>query len=133
MDAQLREQVRQRAKLRCEYCHLPTRFAYRPFHIDHIVPEKHGGLTTPGNLALACNSCNLRKGTNLSGIDSATGGIVELFHPRKDRWADQFRYEQGVLLGRTPVGRATIGVLGINEPHLVDLRLSLMDEGVSFD
>jgi hypothetical protein len=33
------------------------------------------------------------------------------------------------LVGRTPVGRATIAVLDINNPRRVELRQLLMDEG----
>jgi len=51
-----------------------------------VVPRQHGGTDDPGNLALACHRCNLRKGPNLTGIDPITGEIVPLFDPRRDRW-----------------------------------------------
>lgn len=34
----------------------------RPWHTDHRIPQSRGGATNPGNLTLACNSCNSRKG-----------------------------------------------------------------------
>jgi hypothetical protein len=52
MDASLVNRVRERARHRCEYCHLPAEFSSIPFEIDHIVAEQHGGVTAPGNLAL---------------------------------------------------------------------------------
>lgn len=32
-------------------------------HIDHVVPVQRGGTNDPSNLAVACSSCNLRKGS----------------------------------------------------------------------
>ena len=57
-----------RADSRCEYCGMPQQFDDLTFEIDHVVAEQHGGKTTPANLALACFSCNRRKGSNLGGI-----------------------------------------------------------------
>lgn len=54
MDAELRQLVWQRASSRCEYCHVPADVALLPFQIDHIIAEKHGGLTVADNLALSC-------------------------------------------------------------------------------
>ena len=55
MDAALRSLVRQRAGNRCEYCgirqeHVP----FAVFHIEHVIPKKHGGNDDPSNLAFAC-------------------------------------------------------------------------------
>lgn len=33
-----------------------------PFHIDHVTPVAMGGSDKPGNLCVACKSCNLSKG-----------------------------------------------------------------------
>jgi len=46
MDSAVRALVWQRAGSCCEYCRLAQRDTpFRTFHIDHIVPRKHGGLT----------------------------------------------------------------------------------------
>jgi 5-methylcytosine-specific restriction endonuclease McrA len=74
------EAVRQRARNRCEYCRIPQVAFRRGFHIEHIVARQHGGSTSLDNLALACWTCNLKKGPNLSGIDPATGIVTALFH-----------------------------------------------------
>ena len=90
MDARLKAEVRQRAGARCEYCWFPEAFAELRFQVDHIIPQQHGGPTTSANLAWSCLRCNKHKGPNLSGIDSVTGHMVRLFHPRRDRWAEHF-------------------------------------------
>ncbi len=52
------------------------------FHIEHILPRKHGGTDKPRALAWSCHHCNLAKSSNLSGRDSAdeyyVGKEVEL-------------------------------------------------------
>jgi hypothetical protein len=130
MDEALANLVRQRAGGKCEYCQLPQEFSSTPFQIDHIIAEQHGGKSVVGNLALACFACNHHKGPNLGGIDPKRGKKVWLFNPRRHKWQRHFRWDGPVLVGRTPVGRATMGVLAINLPHRVAQRAALLDEGV---
>ena len=101
-----------------------------PFHVDHIVPLQHGGETSVANLALACFHCNLHKGPNVAGLDPQTGSLARLFHPRQDHWAEHFAWSGAGLDGLTPVGRATISVLAINEPLYLAVRAALIEEGV---
>jgi hypothetical protein len=129
MQRELVQFVHQRAAFRCEYCHFPQRFAGLNFQIDHVIPEKHGGVTVADNLALSCYYCNSYKGPNLSGIDRLTQEIVVLFNPRHDIWSDHFEWEGPVLTGRTPCGRATIEVLRMNDPAAVALRRLLIRAG----
>jgi HNH endonuclease len=131
------EAVRQRAGNRCEYCRLPQSAFRRPFHIEHIVARQHGGSTQLDNLALAVWNCNLKKGPNLSGIDPVTGRVTELFHPRRDEWDEHFSPVIGFLIplgvairGLTPVGRATVQVLGLNDEMRQMLRHELWIEGI---
>ncbi len=109
---------------------MPEEFDRPAFEIEHIVARQHRGATVAGNLALACFSCNKKKGPNLSGIDSVTGKPVPLFHPRRHKWSRHFRWRGALLAGRTAIGRATTDVLGINQPLRVRLRQELIDEGV---
>jgi hypothetical protein len=91
MDAAKREFVRHRANGRCEYCGLPQHAApYFKFHIEHIQARQHQGGDDPSNLALACPDCNFKKGPNLATISPDSGQMVELFNPRRHRWADHF-------------------------------------------
>ncbi|WP_437841353.1 HNH endonuclease [Sorangium sp. So ce1153] len=90
MDTSLVALVTQRAKAVCEYCQLPQPLSSIPFEIDHIIAQKHGGVTVPENLGFACFYCNSYKGPNIAGIDPESGRIVRLYHPRKDRWSKHF-------------------------------------------
>ena len=130
MDEELVQQVWRRAGSLCEYCRLPRTVMPIAFEIDHIIARKHRGAAVASNLALACFPCNSHKGSNLSGIDPASGAIVRLFHPRRHKWTHHFRWDGPVLIGRTPIGRATVVVLEINLPYRVAIRQELIDEGV---
>ena len=123
MDDGTRERVRKRAESRCEYCGAHEgRGARLRFHIEHIIARQHGGGDKLENLALACHLCNAHKGPNLTGIDPATGDIVPLFHPRRDRWTEHFANVAGEILAHTAIGRATIAVLDMNHPARIALR-----------
>lgn len=130
MDRQLRDQVWQRAASCCEYCMMPQEFAEATHEIDHVIAEKHHGPTTLENLALACFHCNNHKGPNIAGIDPDSGKVTRLFHPRQDRWDEHFTWNQAMLIGQTPVGRATVAVLEVNLRHRLIHRQSLIEEGV---
>lgn len=130
MQVFLERLIWKRARNRCEYCLIPQLADELPFHVDHIIAEQHGGLTVRSNLALACYSCNLHKGPNLTGRDRRTGKIARLFDPRRHTWSRHFRWDGPVLMGRTAVGRATVATLAINLPHRVELRETLIHEGV---
>jgi hypothetical protein len=130
MDRALREQVWQRAGNCCEYCRMPQEYDNGAFEIDHIIATSHGGLTRAANLCLACFSCNSFKGPNLSGRDTKTKKTVFLFNPRRHQWHRHFRWDGPHLVGRTPIGRATVATLRINLDHRVAYRQELIDEGV---
>ena len=94
-------------------------FAY---HVEHIVARQHGGGDDSGNLALACYHCNAHKGPNLSGLDPESGALVRLFHPRQDQWDEHFERNGVLIVGRTAVGRATVGLLKMNAADRRRLR-----------
>ena len=126
----LERRVRRRARGICEYCRLPEAFDPWPSQIDHILAEQHRGQARLNNLALACARCNRNKGPNIAGFDKHTREIVRLYHPRRDRWADHFRWRGPRLIGLTAVGRVTIHVLAINHLDAVKVRRVLISEGV---
>jgi hypothetical protein len=131
MKASIRKFVRSRARYRCEYCRFHERdLPLYPFHIEHIVAKKHHGSDDPRNLAWSCHECNLAKSSNLSGRDFATGRVVVLFNPRRQRWHRHFEWNGARLVGRTACGRPTIDVLNINEPDRIDLRELLVIAGL---
>jgi HNH endonuclease len=128
-----RTEVVTRAGHRCEYCHLPTTGQVATFPIDHIIPRSEGGSNDPDNLALCCPHCNAHKWIAVDGIDPTTGLTARLFHPRRDVWADHFEWSDahfGKLVGRTPVGRATVASLRINDEGMIAVRLLLADLGL---
>jgi HNH endonuclease len=129
MDAATRAFVRMRAGDRCEYCLLRQEHIDLPHHIEHIIAKQHSGDDSPDNAAFSCARCNLHKGPNLSGIDPETGELVPLFNPRRDEWAMHFAFRNYWIAGLTPVGRATVYVLGMNETRRLELRAMLLARG----
>jgi len=132
LDARLKENVRRRAGIRCEYCRFPERFSEIRFQIDHVIAEQHRGQTEQANLALACVRCNLYKGPNISGLDPMNGELTRLFNPRLDSWADHFEWDGARLVGRTSVGRTTVEVLQMNHEEAIEDRISLLQRGLKF-
>jgi len=53
--------------------------------MENIIPIQHGDNDLE-NLALACAECNLKKSSDLAGIDPETYMLTPLFHPRRDLW-----------------------------------------------
>jgi hypothetical protein len=130
MNEAQRDFVRQRAGGHCEYCriaqwHIPT----ARFHIEHVLPRQHGGEASEDNLALACSHCNLHKGPNLAGVDPEAGRIARLFNPRRDDWEEHFTFVGAEIFGVTPVGRATVQVLAMNDEERLILRSELLENG----
>lgn len=123
MSPAVKQQVRERAGHRCEYCLLQQKFEpHRPFHVEHVIAIKHQGSDDLGNLAFACRLCNLLKGPNLSGIDPDTGAMTRLFHPRNDEWLTHFRIDGPRITGVTAIGRTTVWLLEMNTEDRVELR-----------
>lgn len=85
------------------------------------------------NLALACDRCNLHKGTNLSSIDPETGDHVSLFNPRKHEWLQHFGFVSAEIVGLTAIGRASARLLQMNAERRLLLRKQLIDSGYFFE
>jgi hypothetical protein len=122
--------VWQRAVNRCEYCQVEQAYDRLPFEIDHIIARKHRGRREISNLCLACFACNNHKSSNISGLNHVTRKIVPLFNPRRHKWARHFRWDGPVLVGLTPIGRATVIVLEMNLEYRVGYPQRLIEEGV---
>ncbi len=128
MDPAVRILVQERAKQRCEYCHLSQDDAdFFLFHVEHVIPKQHGGSNDAENLCLACAECNWAKGPNLVGL--LEGKVVRLFDPRRQSWSRHFRWHGPVLIGKTRCGKVTVHVLNINAPARVEHRENLLREG----
>lgn len=123
--------VAQRAGHRCEYCRAPEAVFNFPFEVEHILPPGAGGTDADSNLALACRACNVCKSNHTQAADPSSHLEVELFHPRLQRWDDHFGYDDhGVIFGKTPAGRATVGCLQMNSPNQVVARLHWIRLGI---
>ena len=128
--AALRRQVYERAKGCCEYCLIPDLAAFSAHEIDHIVAEKHGGLTEAENLALSCTLCNKHKGSDLTSIDPETSQIVTLYHPRQDLWHEHFQLKDAEIVPLSAKGRVTIRLLQLNRRDRVEERQLLLQAGM---
>ncbi len=120
--AEVVRRVVARAGNRCEYCRMHQSLQGATFHIEHVIPSSAGGSDDPDNLCLACVSCNPHKSDRVSAPGPETGQIVPLFHPRSDRWGDHFSWDGHRVVGRTPVGRATVAALDLNAPRRLLIR-----------
>ena len=118
----LRAKVIQRAGNRCEYCLLSQLGQEATFHIDHVVPIVTGGPTIADNLALACVSCSLRKGSKQAAPDGTAGEEASLFNPRSHVWTEHFRWDRERVVPLTPIGRATVAALAMNRPLILAIR-----------
>ena len=130
--SQQKYDVVERAKGCCEYCRSQVRFAMQSFSVEHIVPRSRGGKTEFENLALACQGCNNHKYTKTKGRDPVNGEIVPLYHPRLQRWREHFAWNEDcvLIIGLTPVGRATVGALCLNRDGLINLLRVLYITGM---
>jgi len=95
--------------------------------MDHIYPEAQGGSSELSNLAFCCENCNGGKADKTHAVDHVTGEVCALFHPRKQSWEDHFDWTTGEVhvIGLTPVGRATLEALQLNNQAVVNMRLLL--------
>jgi hypothetical protein len=133
MTAKISEKMRQvvakRANFKCEYCLIPEIFLATTFHIDHIRSQKHNGKTILDNLAYACPHCNQNKGSDIATFVDQTEQITRFYNPRKDIWHTHFYINQGQILSLSPIGQATIDILGFNQIERMILRIQLIEIG----
>ena len=124
ISATLRDTIRERAGFQCEYCLLPEAESFFPFEPDHIIALKHDGLTDLSNLASSCLECNNAKSAQTECRDPITGQSVPLFNPRRQSWSEHFVWSDDGkrILGKTPIGRATIVALQLNNLISVVVR-----------
>lgn len=130
ISAELRRLVVGRALGLCEYCLIHEADAYFGCELDHIISEKHGGPTTPENLAYACLLCNQAKGSDIGSIVPDTGEFVRFFNPRRDRWSDHFAIGEDMrIVPLTAIGVATERILRFNAYEQLLERQALHEEG----
>ena len=112
--AELRRLVRARAQKLCEYCLIHEDDTYAGCHLDHIISEKHGGLTVFENLAYACPFCNQSKGTDIGSILLHSKELTRFFNPRIDKWSDHFSLVDLRIVPTSAIGEVTERILDFN-------------------
>ncbi len=120
----IRQRVAEAAHHRCGYCLTFQTVVAIPMHVEHIIPEAIGGASTEENLWLACPMCNGYKGTQTHALDPQTDERVTLFNPRTRSWQEHFAWSKDgtLILGQTPIGRATVKALRLNNEYVVPSR-----------
>jgi len=121
--------VSQRSGCGCEYCLIHEDDAFFSFEIDHIISEKHGGLTHPDNLAHTCFFCNRFKGSDIGSVLLPDMEFIRFYHPRKDVWQEHFKLENGVIQPLTDIGEVTAKILKFNDVDRIIERRLLIEVG----
>lgn len=125
LSADADRRLRELAGHRCGYCLSPQHLVFAPLEIEHIHPRSQGGSDEDENLWLSCPLCNAHKSDRTSATDPVTNTLHPLFNPRTQSWREHFRWSRDGLriIGRTPVGRATVAALHLDsDPVAVEVR-----------
>ena len=119
-----RQRVTEAFSNRCSYCLAAQRYVLSRLEIEHIIPVALGGNSDEGNLCLARRLCNLYKSDQIEATDPITNATVALFNPRTQAWSDHFKWSQdgAIVVGLTPVGRATVEALRLNNEIAAEVR-----------
>ena len=119
--ASVREQVRQRANLACEFCGVTETDTGGRLTIDHFQPKTKGGDDHLGNLLYCCIRCNQYKQDYwVAGSDDP-----QLWNPRLEPASQHFiKLDDGRLHPLTAAGEFTLKRLRLNRPPLVAYRLN---------
>lgn len=120
----VRQRVVKSARDRCGYCLSPQRYVMGKLEVEHVIPCARGGSDDESNLWLSCSLCNRYKGSQVTGVDPLTSATVALFNPRTQAWNKHFHWSAAGthILGLTPVGRATVEALRLNNELAVEVR-----------
>jgi hypothetical protein len=124
ISAAVRQRIREAARDRCGYCLSPQQYVLGVLEIEHIIPRALGGSDDESNLWLSCSLCNRYKGAQITGVDPTSGATVALFNPRIQIWPEHFQWSaDGIrIIGLTPIGRATVEALQLNNEVAVEVR-----------
>ena len=129
VSAELRKRVAERAHHLCEYCLISEADTYFGCEVDHIISEKHGGLTEFENLAYACWFCNRYKGSDIGSIDWEESVLCRFYNPRSDRWSDHFFLDGMAIQPLTSIGRVTERIFRFNTQERLLERKALNEVG----
>ncbi len=121
IDADIREQVRQRAGFACEFCGVTESDAGGYLTVDHFQPKSKGGQDNLENLIYCCIQCNQYK---FDYWPSSPDDPL-LWNPRAEPASYHFdELDDGHLFPLTETGSFTIMRLRLNRQPLVAYRLN---------
>jgi len=113
---------------RCSYCLAAQRYVLSKLEIERIIPVTQDGSNDDVNLCLACRLCNLYISDQIEAVDPVTKVIVALFNPHTDLerslpmgygwWGT----DGAIIIGVSPIGRATVEALRLNNEIAVEVR-----------
>jgi len=129
INVELRKLVASKAELLCEYCLIHEDDTFYGCQVDHIISEKHGGLTIADNLAYACTFCNRYKGSDVGSIVLPTGEFSRFFNPRTDRWSEHFVLDGVIIVALTNIAKVTAKILKFNNADRLLERQTLQTMG----
>lgn len=126
-----REKLAPKAKNRCGYCLTQEAVSGVHLTLEHIIPQSKGGETDESNLWLSCRLCNERKRVLTEYVDLESGSVVSLFNPCSQNWTDHFAWNEAstLIVGLSPIGRATIDALDLNSEFRVRSRAIWVEAG----
>lgn len=127
----LRAKVAQTFDNRCAYCQSSQKYVMGVLEIDHITPISVGGFDEENNLCLACRLCNGFKGAQTQAFDPETETMAPIYNPRIQTWSEHFKWDAQSthIIDLTPIGRATVDALKINNDIAVTVRKHWVSAG----
>jgi hypothetical protein len=118
--ATVRERVRQRANLACEFCGISETDAGGELTVDHFQPKGKGGDDSLDNLLYCCPRCNQYKLDYWPTLPENPS----LWNPRSEPASQHFlAFDDGTLFPLTATGAFTLRRLRLNRQPLVTHRL----------
>ncbi len=129
ISAAYRRTVLKRSASICEYCLIHEEDAFFSFEIDHIISEKHNGITHPDNLAHTCFYCNRYKGSDIGSILIPDSEFIRFYNPRTDIWSQHFRLEGALIIPQTKIGEVTVKIFQFNHVDRLIERKLLIELG----
>jgi 5-methylcytosine-specific restriction endonuclease McrA len=119
------------AKHMCGYCLTQEAVSGIPLTLEHIIPLSKGGQTNESNLWLSCRLCNESKGVLIEFPDPQSGSNKPLYKPNTPNWNDHFQWSASgaLIIGVTPIGRATIDALDLNNEFRIKSRAIWVEAG----
>jgi hypothetical protein len=119
ISAEVRDQVRQRAQLACEYCGVAESDTGGLLTVDHFQPQARGGTDEIDNLLYCCHACNQFKADYWPRRETD----LVLWNPRiEQRDRHLVLLDDGTLHPLTAIGSFTLKRLRLNRAPLVVFR-----------